>query len=99
MENHRTCESQSILLTRRVGRLKEPMQTRVKFYLNKLRAGKRDGDILTQDDLDRSMGRALQDMQDDQAVRFDRAEIAAAMSGIEAGKTVCLEEIVDGLPS
>lgn len=96
--NH-ACDSQNILVNRTLRRIKEPMRTRVQFYLDKIRDRKPAGEVLTRDDVDRSIGRAYQDMLEDQAVKFDRAEVLAAIEAVQDGtKTIGLQEVVDALP-
>jgi hypothetical protein len=96
--NSSACDSQNILVNRYVGRLNEPMKTRVQFYIDKLNSRKCAGEVLTQDDVDRSMGRALRDMLDDKSIAFDRSELTAAHEAVQAGKVIGLKDIVDALP-
>lgn len=90
------CDSQKILIQRRLGRLAEPMKTRVRFYVERTIASKNHDEALTQGDIDRCVGRAYRDMLDDRAVRFDRDAVHSAFQQIDQGKTVPLQELVNG---
>ncbi len=82
-----------------VNRLREPMKTRVTFYLQKLQERKTDrSEGISQDDMDKAIGRAYQDKMEDQEVPFDRDQVLNAISDIDSGRNVTnLRELVHGL--
>lgn len=74
----------------------DPMKTRVLFYLQRLYNQKQNGEVLTQDDMERAIGRAAADGVDDKKVTFDReAVIAATQEAGEGKNTTNLRELID----
>lgn len=83
---------------RMANKLKDPMRTRTLFYLSRLKSRKAGGETLSQEDMDRAIGRAFQDGCDDKAVAFDRGAIfKRAGEAADGSKTRSLQEVVDGV--
>lgn len=79
----------------RIGRLSEPMRTRVQFYLEQCARKKKQGELLVEREFNECVGRAYLDGQDDREVSFPSDSVSHAVEAIkDPARLVDLEELI-----
>jgi hypothetical protein len=98
--NPLTSDPRELQVLRMANKYKDPMRTRVIFYLTKLKNRKENNEQLSPADLSMAVGRAELDCRADEGVVFDREKVLQNTAEAVQGKgTLNLREVVDALPS